>query len=286
MPLKIAVPNKGRLMADTLDLLRSIGIKVPRSPDRTLIASTNGGKYQVLFTRAADIPEFVEVGAADLGLTGLDMVEETGCNVRRMLDLKYGQCSLIVAAPERSGIRSVASISEGARVATSFPNLTRRFFERKRKKVSIVPVSGAAEITPNIGVADLITDLTQTGSTLRQNHLRIVDVILESWAVLIGGPSVAKGKKQDAEDLVHAVESVENALRKRYMMANVPRARVKEIVKLIPGLKSPTVVNLAEEGLVAVHAVVDEDAINSLVPRLKKAGASGILILPIERMVP
>ncbi len=286
MPLKIAVPNKGRLMDETLDLLRAVGIRVPRQTDRTLIATTNGGRYQILFTRAQDIPEFVEIGATDVGITGLDLVEETGCKVERLLDLKYGQCRLVVAAPERSDITSVDDVPAGARVATAFPNVTRRYFEKKKKKVTIVPVSGAAEIAPSIGVADLITDLTQTGSTLKQNHLSLLDVILDSWAVLIAGTAALRQKRQDAEDLAHAFDSVEAALGKRYLMANVERKNAAAVTKLIPGLKSPTVMETADKAVVAVHAVVDEDAINSLVPRLKKAGASGILVLPIQRIVP
>ncbi|HEX7897944.1 MAG TPA: ATP phosphoribosyltransferase [Planctomycetota bacterium] len=285
-PLKIAVPNKGRLMEETLDLLRSIGLKVPRSADRTLIANVNGGAYQVLFARAADIPEYVELGAADVGVTGLDLVAETACKVERLLDLKYGQCKLVVAAPEHSGITAVSKVPAGARVATAFPNLTKKYFEKRKKKVVVVPVSGATELTPAIGVADLITDLTQTGSTLKQNHLSILDTILESWAVFIAGPACLKSRRQDVEDLAHAFDSVEHAVGKRYLMANIPRAKVKDVVRLIPGLKSPTIMDLAESGQVAVHAVVDEGAINALVPRLKKAGATGILVLPIERMVP
>ena len=286
MPLKIAVPNKGRLMEETLELLRDVGVRVPRQTDRTLIATTNGGKYQVLFTRAADIPEYVEIGAADVGVTGLDLVEETGCKVEKLLDLKYGHCKLVVAAPDASGITSIAKIPNGARVATAFPNLTKRYFEKKKKHVSVIPVSGACEITPAIGVADLITDLTATGSTLKQNHLVELDIILQSWSVFIAGPSAKGQVRQDAEDLAHAFDSVENALRKRYLMANIPEAQLKTVVKVIPGLKSPTVMSLAEKGMVAVHAVVDEDDINALLPQLKKAGATGILILPIERMVP
>jgi ATP phosphoribosyltransferase len=286
MPLKIAVPNKGRLMEETLELLRDVGVRVPRNTDRTLIATTNGGKYQVLFTRAGDIPEYVEIGAADVGVTGLDLVEETGCKVEKLLDLKYGHCKLVVAAPDASGITSIAKIPAGARVATAFPNLTRKYFDSKKKKVSVVPVSGACEITPAIGVADLITDLTATGSTLKQNHLVELDVILQSWSVFIAGPSAKGQVRQDAEDLAHAFDSVENALRKRYMMANIPESELKAVIKLIPGLKSPTVMSLAEKGMVAVHAVVEEDHINALLPQLKKAGASGILVLPIERMVP
>ena len=286
MPLKIAIPNKGRLMEETVDLLRAIGLRVPRQNDRTLIATINGGRYQVLFTRAADIPEFVEIGAADVGITGLDLVRETGCKVEKLIDLKYGQCKLVVDAPAHPPFTSIDAIPSGARVATAFPNLTRQYFEKKKRKVAIVPVSGATEITPSIGVADLITDLTQTGSTLKQNHLAILDTVVESWAVFIAGPALPKEVRQDAEDLAHAIDSVENAVNKRYLMANVARAKVAGVVKLIPGLKSPTILDTADQGLVAVHAVVEEDAVNALVPRLKKAGATGILILPIERMVP
>ena len=171
-------------------------------------------------------------------------------------------------------------------MATAFPNLTRKFFEKKKVKVGIVPVSGATEITPAIGVADLISDLTQTGSTLKQNHLLELEVILESWAVFVVGPSASAEARQNAEDLAHAFDSVENALRKRYLMVNIAEAQVKDVIKLIPGLKSPTIMSLAQKGQVAVHAVVDEDAITALVPKLKKAGGTGILVLPIERMVP
>jgi ATP phosphoribosyltransferase len=286
MPLKIAVPNKGRLMEETLDLLRAVGVRVPRSSDRTLIATVNDGAYQILFARAADIPEYVELGAADAGVTGLDLIEETGCKVRKLLDLHYGRCKLVVAAPDTSGISSVEKVPPGARVATSFPRLTRRWFEKKRRSVTVVPVSGATELTPAIGVADLITDLTQTGSTLKQNHLVILDTILESWSVLIVGPKIGAQERRQADDLAHAIESVERARGKRYLMANIPKRKLREVVKLIPGLKSPTVMSLAEKGMVAVHAVVPEDVVTELMPRLKRAGASGILILPIERMVP
>jgi ATP phosphoribosyltransferase len=286
MPMKIAVPNKGRLFEETTDLLRAVGVRVSRSSDRALMATADGGKYKILYTRADDIPGFVEAGAADLGITGLDLVEETGARVVRMLDLNFGRCKLVVAAPEGSGISTVEDVPAGARVATAFPNLTRRYFEQKKLRVTLVPVSGATEITPSIGVADLITDLTQTGSTLKQNHLTLLDVILDSWAVLIAGEGVLPRHKQDAEDLAHAFESVEKARGKRYLMANVEKKKLPAVVKILPGLKSPTVVNLALKNVVAVHAVVDEQDINALVPRLKKAGATGILVLPIERMVP
>ena len=286
MPLKIAIPNKGRLSEETVDLLRAVGIRIPRGAGRTLAVSADGNRYAVLFTRAQDIPGFVEAGAADVGVTGLDLVAESGCRVEKLLDLGFGRCKLVVAVPENSRIASVEDIPADARVATAFPGLVGRYFREKGKRVVLVPVSGAAEITPSIGVADLVADLTQTGATLKQNHLSLLDVILDSQAVLIAGPGALRRRRRDAEDLALAFESVRRAAGKRYLMVNVARKRLGEIARLLPGLKSPTVVSLAERGMVAVHAVVDEADVNALVPRLKKAGAGGILVLPIERMVP
>lgn len=284
--LKIAVPHKGRLTQDAIDILRRAGIQAPYDSERTLAVTVNSGRYQILYSRARDIPEFIEVGAADVGMTGLDLVEESGCRVEKLLDLPFGHCKLVVAAPENSEITSIDEIPKRAKVATVFPNLTRRYFEKKKKLVTLVPISGAAEIAPSIGVADLITDLTQTGATLKQNHLSLIDVVMSSWAVLIGGEKALRRKKQELEDLIHALQSVQNASRKRYLMANAPKEKLREITKLIPGLSGPTVMQLAASALVAVHAVIDENDINELIPRLKKAGASGILVLPIERLVP
>jgi ATP phosphoribosyltransferase len=239
MTLKIAIPNKGRLAEETVDALRAIGLRVPRSSDRSLIASVNGGKYQVLFTRAQDIPEFVEFGAADLGITGLDLVRETGASVEKVLDFSFGACRLVLAGPDNGHIRTVDDIPAGAKVATTFPNLTRAFFAKSKKKVRIVPSAAAL-----------------------------------------------KQRASEIDDLVHAFQSVQEASRRRYLMANVDRKKLPEITKILPGLSGPTVMELAVKGKVAVHAVVHEDDINTVVPKLKRAGATGILVLPIERLIP
>jgi len=286
MTLKIAIPNKGRLMEETIDLLRSIGLRVPHNIDRTLIANVNGGRYQVLFTRAGDIPEYVEMGAVDVGITGLDLVEEVGEPVQRVLDLDYGRCKLVVAAPEQSRISSVDDLPKNARIATAHPNLARRYFEKRKQKVRIVPISGAAEITPYIGVADAIVDLTQTGATLKQNHLALLEVAFDSVAVLIASSKTLRTRAQEVEDLSEAIRGVQAAHRKRYLMTNVARAKLAAVTKIIPGLSGPTVLEVATKGMVAVHAVVDEDDLNQVIPKLKKAGATGILVLPIERLIP
>jgi len=284
--LRIAVPNKGRLAEEALEALRSVGIRVGHPSDRTLLASANGGRYQVLFSRAQDIPEFVEFGAADLGITGLDLLRETGCTVEKVFDFSFGQCRLVVAAPDDSKIASLDDVPAAAKVATSFPNVTRAWFAARKKNVRIVPVSGAAEVTPRIGVADLVADLTQTGSTLKQNHLSLVDVILDSWAVLLAGREALRKKHGEIDDLIHAFAGVQAASRKRYLMANVRKKKVAEIGRIIPGLSAPTVMQLATAGMVAVHAVVDEDELTTVIPKLKRAGATGILVLPIERLIP
>jgi ATP phosphoribosyltransferase len=240
----------------------------------------------VLFVRAQDIPEYVESGAAELGITGLDLVLETRARVRRLLDLGFGRCRLVLAAPEDAPFSRPDEIPAGSRVATAFPNLTRDYFERARRPVRIVPVSGAAEITPAIGVADLVVDLVDTGTTLRQNHLRLMDILMDSEAVLIACEDTAAKRAGEIEAFVASVRSVLDAEGRRYLMANVPRTRLAEATALLPGLAAPTIMDLADRDWVAVHAVVREDEINDLIPRLREAGATGILVLPIERLVP
>ncbi len=287
MPLNVAIPNKGRLCDGTVSLLGRIGFRVAGLLDRTLVAPLDGGRFVLLFARAKDIPEFVEVGAVDVAVTGLDLVLETGCRTVRRMDLGFGFCRLVIAVPEGAGIHEVGQVKDGSTVATSFPNLTRRFFEGIGKKLNVITVSGATEITPTIGVADLITDLVETGSTLKKNHLvPIGPVILESQAVLIANEKALREKGEEIHELESALKSVIDASRKRYLMANAPKAVLGEVRKILPGISGPTVMPLAgTEDWVAIHAVTSEDEINRVIPRLKALGATGILVLPIERMV-
>ena len=284
-PLKIAVPNKGRLSEHALHLLSAVGMPVVGA-GRTLMARVAGGAVEVLFARADDIPEFVDLGAADIGITGSDLVAEAGADVETLLSLDFGSCRLVVAVPEHSLLKRVCDIPDAAVVATAFPNLTRRYFEEHGKKLTVVPVSGATEITPYIGVADLITDLAETGSTLKKNHLVPIATITEVGAVLIGNRTRCNALENEVHEIVSAISSVIAAKEKRYLMANVPRASLEEVRRLMPGISGPTVMDLAgSDGMVAIHVVVAEKAINGLVPPLKKLGATGILVLPIERMV-
>jgi ATP phosphoribosyltransferase len=283
--MNIAIPNKGRLSKKALEILHMIGLKAGGIHERRLVASV-GKKYKILFVRASDIPEFVQNGTADVGITGLDLIEEKDKDVERLLSLNFGRCRLVVAAKERSDIRKVEDIKDGAAVATAFPRLTGRYFERIGKQVKIVPVSGATEVTPHIGVADLITDLTETGSTLVMNHLREIDTILDSTAVFIANKESLKEKGKTIKELSSALESVINASTKRYLMVNVPKGKLDEVRALIPGVSGPTMLNIiGSEDMVAVHAVVDEEDVNGIITVLKSLGGTGILVLPIERMV-
>jgi ATP phosphoribosyltransferase len=284
--VRIALPNKGRLNLSAIRLMNKIGFPVPDSSNRTLLAEFGKGRYQVLLARAQDIPEFVEMGAADLGITGLDIVMETGRKVEMVMDLDFGRCRLVVAAPDDSEIKDLQGVKDGCTVATCFPNLTKTYFSKMGKNVQIAEVSGATEVAPQVGLADIITDLTETGSTLKLNHLKEIGVVLESRAVLIANVKSMLEKKERIEEVTGAVESVMSASKKRYLMANVPKASLPNLKTLLPGVAGPTVMNIiGRDDVVAIHAVANEDEINGVITMLKSIGATGILVIPIERMV-
>ena len=284
--VRIALPNKGRLNQSAIKLMNRIGFPVPESSNRTLLAEFGKGRYQILLARAQDIPEFVEMGAADLGITGLDLVMETARKVETLMNLDFGRCRLVVAVPDDSKIEGVEDVKDGCTIATCFPNLTRAYFSKLGTRVAIAEVSGATEVAPQVGLADVITDLTETGSTLKLNHLKEIGVILESRAVLIGNAKAISEKKERIEEVTSAIDSVMNASRKRYLMANVPRSVLAQLSTLLPGVSGPTVMNImGREDMVAIHAVANEDEVNGVITMLKGVGATGILVIPIERMV-
>ncbi|MFI5232486.1 MAG: ATP phosphoribosyltransferase [Gemmatimonadales bacterium] len=293
--LRIAFPNKGRLNQDCRDLLADAGLEVRASSDRALTASL-GGEFEAIFVRAQDIAEFVADGAADAGITGWDLVAESGRPLEARLDLGFGRCRLVVAAREDSGIVSLAELGGSPRVATVFPNLTRAFFSAAGTTVQVVPVSGAVEIAPHLGIADLIVDLTSTGSTLKVNGLREVATVLQSSARLI---TVAKRasdepperalddpRERSLNELVVALESVIAARGKRYVMANVPRNRLDDVKKVLPGISGPTIIDLMNGGtMVAVHAVAPAASLYKTLTALKQLGGEGILVTRIERLM-
>jgi ATP phosphoribosyltransferase len=291
--LRIALPNKGRLSTDTRELFNDAGLEVRSAGDRVLRASL-GGEFEAIFVRAQDIPEFVADGAADAGVTGLDLVSESERPLTSRLDLEFGRCRLVVAVREDARIQSVDQIGvdgSSARVATAFPRITNRFFAARGRPVDIVPVSGAAEIAPHLGIADIVVDLTSTGSTLRMNGLREIETVMLSSAQLItqsNGPRDGDVDRNRAlADLVMALGSVIRARGQRYVMANVPRAALDAVRAVLPGLNGPTVIEIANHGqFVAVHAVVSAAAIYRTIADLRALGGEGILVTRIERLVP
>ncbi len=288
--LRIAIPNKGRLHDDARSLLTDAGLEVRASSERALVASL-GGEFEALFVRAQDIPEFVADGAADAGISGWDLVQESGRPVESVLDLAFGRCRLVLATREEGAVRTLADVPAGSRVATVFPRLAAQFFERVKVPVQIVPVSGAVEIAPHLGIADLIVDLTSTGSTLKVNGLREIDTVLSSSArLIIASPAadrpLGKVGRDRVAELVDALASVLAARGQRYVMANVPRARLDEVRRLLPGISGPTVIDVMNGGSkVAVHAVSPVEGIFRTVSALKALGGEGILVTRIERLM-
>jgi len=285
--LRIALPNKGRLADDARELFADAGLEVRAQGERALTASL-GGVFEAIFVRAKDIPEFVADGAADAGVTGWDLVLESDRELTCLTDLQFGRCRLAIAVKEDLEVNGLTDIPAEARVATSFPRLTQRFFADRSVRVEIVPVSGAAEIAPHLGIADIVVDLVSTGSTLRVNGLREVATVLESTARLIArANSSGDGRGRELDDLVGALQSVLRARGQRYIMANVPRDQLDAVRAVLPGITGPTVIDLLNGGKhVAVHAVSPAAGIYRTVAALKNLGAEGILVTRIERLMP
>jgi ATP phosphoribosyltransferase len=286
MQIKIALPSKGRISDPAVKLLERSGIGLKDNTNRKLFSETYDKDICVMFTRAADIPEFVADGAADLGITGLDLIEENEADVEILEDLNFGKAKLVLASPEESEINSLTDIKYGSLVATEFPRLTERYLKSKGLLVKIVELSGSTEIAPFIGVADIVADITSTGTTLKMNRLKIIDTILESSIKLIANKKSFQEKKDKIEAIRTGVKGVLDAEGKKLVMMNVAEEHLDEVKKAMPGLTGPTVSKvLSDNGFMAVHAVVDEMDVFNLVNHLKKIGARDILVVPIERII-
>ncbi|WP_435067812.1 ATP phosphoribosyltransferase [Haloplanus sp. C73] len=280
--MRIAVPNKGRLHDPSIDLLERAGLHLEGGADRKLYADTVDPDVTALFARAADIPEYVADGAAAVGITGLDQARESGHELVDLLDLEFGRCRLVVAAPEDGDITSVEDLAGGT-VATEFPRITREFFADRGVDAEVVEVTGATELTPHVDMADAIVDITSTGTTLRVNRLAEIEEVLSSSVRLFARPDVADDEK--VTQLVTAFESVLAAEDRRYLMLNVPEERLDAVRDVLPGMGGPTVMDVAGSDDVAVHAVVEERAVFGVINDLKEMGASDILVTEIERLV-
>ena len=287
MAVRIAIPNKGRLQGPSLKLLEDAGIGVVDKEERQLFARTKDPEIELVFVRAQDIPSMLEKGAADVGITGYDLVRESGAKVVEVMDLEFGSASMVVAANERSGIKTVKDVKTGARVTTEFPNVAKRYFAEKKLKVEISRVSGAAEITPIVGVADLIVDLTSTGTTLKTHGLRVIDTLFETSARFIATPRSLKENSDKIEEIKTAFESVVRARGKKLLLLNVPAEKLEAIKRIMPGMAGPTVSRVeSAKPMLAVQAVVQAKDVYEVVRKAKKVGARDILVLPIERVLP
>ena len=286
MKLKIAVPSKGRISNPSVNILEKAGLGLKDNNNRKLISKTYNDNIDVMFARASDIPEFVSDGIVDMGISGIDLIKESESEVIELIDLNFGQTKLVLASPEDSQINSIDDVTSEMTVATEFPTLTRKYFKNHGLEPKIAKLSGSTEIAPFIGVADLITDLTSTGTTLKMNHLKIIDTILESTIVLITNEESLETKKPLVDAVSSSIKGVIDAFGKKLIMMNVKSKDLEEVRKLMPSMDGPTVSEvLSEEKTVAIQAVVNEDQVFNLINDLRNAGAKDILVVPIERII-
>jgi ATP phosphoribosyltransferase len=281
--LTMALPSKGRLREPSWTLLEASGVAPEELGERMLQAHCRNADIDLLFVRAEDVPEYVQDGVVDCGITGLDLIYERECSVEVLLKLGYGTCSLQAAVSNEDAATCIEDL-EGRRVATAHPRISAKSLADRGVNAEIVSVAGSVEISPRLGLADAIIDLVSTGSTLRTNGLRSLGVLFESEAVLVG--RVNSKDSEARRTLTTVLGSVINARANRYLLCNVSKERLDEVTAVLPTAGSPTIMDLATPGLVAVHALVPAADIWALLPRLEAAGASSILTLPIERMVP
>lgn len=282
--LRIAIQKSGRLTDKTIDLLHGIGVEFDNYK-RNLMVKTRNFDVELLLLRDDDIPEYVQDGICDLGFVGANEVFEKNADVTVLRGLNYGNCRLSIAAP-RDGDLNEASDFEGKTIATSYPFLTKKFFGEQGININIVEISGAVEITPQLEVADAISDLVSTGGTLRANGLEELFTILESETKLIQtNKELSPGKEQLIEKFLVRIDGYQQAKKSRYIMMNAPKEKIDVISSIIPSMKSPTIVPLAETKMVAIQTVIPIDKFWEVMEELKEAGASDIVMLPIESMI-
>ena len=286
MKIKIAIPSKGRISEPSINILEKAGLGLIDKNNRKLISKTFNENIEVMFARASDIPKFVNNGVADMGITGVDLINESEAEVAELLDLRFGQTKLVLAAPEESDIKSADDITEDMIVATEFPVLTRKYLNEKGLDLKIIKLSGSTEAAPFIGIADLITDLTSTGTTLKMNHLKIIDNILDSTIKLIANKESLETRSELIEAVSTSIKGVLDADRKKLIMMNVKTADLEKVKDVMPSMGGLTISEvLSDEKTVAVQAVIDEKEVFELVNDLRNAGAKDILVVPIERII-
>lgn len=283
--LKLALQKKGRLSEKSLDLLKLCGLDIETYSER-LIVSARNFDIDLLFLRDDDIPEYVQDGVADIGIVGEDVVYEKQSDVSISEKLGFGRCRLMIAAPDNKLPAAVSDLN-GKTIATSYPNILKVYLSANKINAKIIEISGSVEIAPSLGVADVICDIVSTGTTLMMNKLKKSFTVFDSEAILISNNNLSTDEARYAifNNLLKRIRSVLSAKKSKYLMMNIPKSSLDGIIAKIPSLKSPTVLHLADPNSLAVHAVIPSDQFWTIVDDLKDAGASGILLLPIENMI-
>jgi ATP phosphoribosyltransferase len=281
--LKIAIQKSGRLHDESIQILKDCGISVYNGNDQLKVTASNF-PLEVYYLRNSDIPQYLIDGVVDIAIVGDNLLVEKGQNIQIAEKLGFSKCKVSVAVPKNFNYNSIQDLN-GLRVATSYPKTVVDYFSSKGISVDIHQISGSVEIAPNIGLSDAIVDIVSSGSTLFKNGLKEVEVILKSEAVLAVSPQISEEAKQVVAKLQFRIQSVLRSRKSKYILMNVPNEKIAEISKILPVLKSPTVMPLAEDGWSSVHSVIDEDKFWEVIDQLKEAGAEGILVCPIEKMV-
>lgn len=281
--LRIAVQSKGRLFDDTMNLLSEADIKVPTSK-RTLLVKSSNFPIEVLYLRDDDIPETVADGVADIGIVGENEFMERNENAQIISRLGFSKCRLSLAIPKAIDYKGIEWFN-GKKIATSYPNILRRFINKKGINADIHVITGSVEISPGIGLADAIFDIVSSGSTLISNNLKEVEVVMRSEALLIGNWNMDEEKHNIINEMLFRFEAFRSAQDKKYVMMNAPKDKVEAITKVLPGIKSPTIIPLADPAWCSIHTVLDEKRFWEIINKLKELGAQGILVTPIEKMI-
>lgn len=281
--LRIAIQKSGRLSEKSLKLLNDCGISLDNG-NRTLLAAGKNFPLEVLYLRDDDIPGYIEDQVADVGILGENVVLEKSNKLHTLRKLGFARCRMSLAIPRNQEYDGLQYL-QGKRIATTYPNILKNFLDQNRIEAEIHEILGSVEIAPSIGLSGAIFDIVSTGSTLLSNGLKEVEVVMRSEAVLVSAPGLTKEKQEVLDKLLFRMDAVMNARNNRYVLLNAPDQNLDKIISIIPGMKSPTVVPLAEKGWSAVHSVINENRFWQVIDQLKEAGAQGLLVIPIEKMV-
>ncbi|WP_457617803.1 ATP phosphoribosyltransferase [Lutibacter sp.] len=281
--IKIAVQKSGRLNQDSLKLLKDCGISIDNGKDQ-LKAIASNFPLEVLYLRNGDIPQYLRDGVVDIAIIGENVLIEKGTDIGIVEKLGFSKCRVSIAIPKENTFNSIKDL-DGMRIATSYPNTVLNYFEKFNVKPEVHIINGSVEIAPNIGLADAICDIVSSGSTLFKNNLKEVEVMLKSEAVLAVSPKISTENQQNLDKLKFRIQAVLRARKSKYILMNAPNNKIETIIKLLPGMRSPTVLPLAEEGWSSIHTVIEKNSFWEVIDELKANGAEGLLVIPIEKMV-